>query len=230
MFFEIPMDLKSLENSIIAYEQEPIVKGKILFYGHSLFTRWGSPKWGYRRMDEDIRMKDGSLAVVNHGFGTSTSEEQLYFYDRMVRPWEPRALVLSTLGNDGMYGYSPEQTMTNVAKILHWARTDFPGIKLFLVEPHPNPKGKETTLPDKWNNGLHKRRSFIEMLNAYEQLHEDTKVIRLWNRPELFETPEDVGDFHKVREDIFVADKVHPNQEGYDIFGKIFREALDELL
>ena len=230
MFFEIPMDLKSLESSIIAYEQEPIVKGKILFYGHSLFTRWGSPKWGYRRMDEDIRMKDGSLAVVNHGFGTSTSEEQLYFYDRMVRPWEPRALVLSTLGNDGMYGYSPEQTMTNVAKILHWARTDFPGIKLFLVEPHPNPKGKETTMPDKWNNGLHKRRSFIEMLNTYEQLHDDTKVIRLWNQPELFETPEDVGDFHKVREDIFVADKVHPNQEGYDIFGKIFREALDELL
>ncbi len=230
MFFEIPMDLKSLESSIIAYEQEPIEKGKILFYGHSLFTRWGSPKWGYRRMDEDIRMKDGSLAVVNHGFGTSTSEEQLYFYDRMVRPWEPRALVLSTLGNDGMYGYSPEQTMTNVAKILHWARTDFPGIKLFLVEPHPNPKAKETTLPDKWNNGLHKRRSFIEMLNAYEQLHEDTKVIRLWNQPELFETPEDVGDFHKVREDIFVADKVHPNQAGYDIFGRIFREALDELL
>ena len=175
-------------------------------------------------------MKDGSLAVVNHGFGTSTSEEQLYFYDRMVRPWEPRALVLSTLGNDGMYGYSPEQTMTNVAKILHWARTDFPGIKLFLVEPHPNPKGKETTMPDKWNNGLHKRRSFIEMLNAYEQLHEDTKIIRLWNRPELFETPEVVGDFHKVREDIFVADKVHPNQAGYDIFREIFLEALDELL
>lgn len=230
MFFEIPMDLKSLEQSIIAYEQEPIEKGKILFYGHSLFTRWGSPKWGYRRMDEDIRMKDGSLAVVNHGFGTSTSEEQLYFYDRMVRPWEPRALVMSTLGNDGMYGYSPEQTMTNVAKILQWARTDFPGIKLFLVEPHPNPKGKETTLPDKWNNGLHKRRSFIQMLDAYEQLHEDTKIIRLWNQPELFETPENVGDFHKVREDIFVADKVHPNQAGYDIFGRIFREALDELL
>lgn len=228
--FDIPMDLKSLEKSILAYEQEPIEKGKILFYGHSLFTRWGSPKWGYRRMDEDIRMKDGSLAVVNHGFGTSTSEEQLYFYDRMVRPWEPRALVMSTLGNDGMYGYSPEQTMTNVAKILQWARTDFPGIKLFLVEPHPNPKGKETTLPDKWNNGLHKRRSFIQMLDAYEQLHEDTKIIRLWNQPELFETPEDVGDFHKVREDIFVADKVHPNQAGYDIFGRIFREALDELL
>ena len=228
--FDIPMDLKSLEKSIIAYEQEPIVKGKILFYGHSLFTRWGGAKWGSRRMDEDIRMKDGSLAVVNHGFGTSSSEEQLYFYDRMVRPWEPRALVIATLANDGMYGYAPEQTMANLSKILHWARTDFPGIKLFIVEPHPMPKAKETTMPDKWNNGLHKRKKFIEMINIYEQTHEDTKVIRLWNQPEFFETPEDVGDFRKVREDIFAADKVHPNQAGYDILGKIFREALDELL
>ena len=86
--FDIQPNLRDLEASIIAYEQEPIQKGKILFYGHSLFTRWGHPKWGYRRMDEDIRMKDGSLAVVNHGFGTSTSEELLYYYDRMVKPWE----------------------------------------------------------------------------------------------------------------------------------------------
>ncbi len=228
--FDIPMDLKSLEKSIIAYEQEPIEKGKILFYGHSLFTRWGSPKWGYRRMDEDIRMKDGSLAVVNHGFGTSTSEELLYYYDRMVRPWEPRALVIATYANDGMYGYSPEQVMVNLSKILHWARTDFPGIKLFILEPHPHAKGKKPAQKDKWNNGLHKRNNFIEMINIYAQTHEDTEIIRLWNQPELFETPEDVGDFRKVREDLFVADKIHFNQAGYDVFGKIIREALDELL
>ncbi len=68
------------------------------------------------------------------------------------------------------------------------------------------------------------------MLDLYAQTHEDTEVIRLWNQPELFETAEDVGDFHKVREDIFVADKVHPNHDGYEIFAKIFREALDDLL
>ena len=228
--YDIPFQVNWLENSILKYEEEPIEKGKILFYGHSLFTRWGSPKWGFRRLDEDIRMKDGSLACVNHGFGTSTSEELLYYYPRMVRPWEPRALVLATYGNDGMYGYDVEDIMRNIGKICSWARTDFPGIRIFLTESHPNPKGKGATVRDEWNTGKQRRERYHRLLKAYASLHEDTTVIELWNRPEFFETPEDVGNFQKVREDIFAEDKVHPNQAGYDILARIFREALDDLL
>ena len=228
--YNIPIKLNWLEKEIVKYEQEPIQKGLVMFYGHSLFTRWGSPKWGYRRMDEDIRAKDGSLAVVNHGFGTSTSEELLYYYPRMVRPWAPRALVIATYANDGMYGYSPEEVMINISKLCHWARTDFPGIKLYLVEDHPRPNGKGATIRDEWNNGKNKREKYHRLLRYYADSHEDTKIIELWNQPELFETPEDVGDFHKVRDDIFVEDKVHPNQAGYDILGPIFKKALDEVL
>ena len=228
--YDIPFRVNWLEKEILKYEEEPIETGKILFYGHSVFTRWGSPKWGYRRLDEDIRMKDGSLACVNHGFGTSTSEELLYYYDRMVRPWEPRALVLATYANDGMYGYDVEDIMRNIGKICAWARTDFPGIKIFLMEDHPRPSGKGATIRDEWNSGKQRRERYHRLLKAYAELHEDTTVVELWNRPEFFETPEDVGDFRKVREDIFVDDKVHPNQAGYDIMGKIFREVLDELL
>lgn len=228
--YNIPINLNWLEKDIVKYEQDPIQKGLIMFYGHSLFTRWGSPKWGYRRLDEDIRAKDGSLACVNHGFGTSTSEELLYYYDRMVRPWAPRALVIATYANDGMYGYSPEDVMINISKLCHWARTDFPGIKLYLVEDHPRPNGKGDTIRDIWNNGKNRRDKYHRLLRIYAQEHADTKVIELWNQPELFETPEGVGDFHKVRDDIFVEDKVHPNQAGYDILGPIFKKALDEVL
>lgn len=228
--YNIPIKLNWLEKEIVKYEQEPIQKGLVMFYGHSLFTRWGSPKWGYRRMDEDIRAKDGSLAVVNHGFGTSTSEELLYYYPRMVRPWAPRALVIATYANDGMYGYSPEEVMINISKLCHWARTDFPGIKLYLVEDHPRPNGKGATIRDEWNNGKNKREKYHRLLRYYADSHEDTKIIELWNQPELFETPEDVGNFQKVRDDIFVEDKVHPNQAGYDILGPIFKKALDEVL
>jgi len=229
--FDIKVNLKVHEEAILSYEQQPIEKGKILFYGHSLFTRWnGDPKWGNRGVADDIRAKDGTLAIVNHGFGGSNSEEQLYYYPRMVRPWEPKALVYASLCNDGMYGLSVEETMTNVTKLLHWARTDFPGIKLYLVQVHPMPKYNESTLPDNCNRIYHRNEKYNNMLDVYEKYHPDTKIIRLWDDPRLFQTPEDVGDPHKVREDLFVADQVHPNQAGYDILGDIFRKALDEVL
>lgn len=44
-----------------------------------LLSRVGARTGGHRPMEEDIRMKDGSKAVINHGFSTSTAEEQLYF-------------------------------------------------------------------------------------------------------------------------------------------------------
>ncbi len=229
--FHIEQDLKSLEKSIIAFEQKPIEKGKILFYGHSLFTRWSNPQYGMRPLEEEIKGKDGTAVCINHGFGTSTSEELLYYYPRAVRPWEPRALVVMTFGNDTMYGYSVEQTMTNLVKLLHWARTDFPGIKLYVVEEHPHPSTKAPdSLPDKWVTYLHRKNQYCQMLEMYAQSHPDTKIIKLWDKPEFFETAEDVGNFRKVREDLFVADKVHLNQAGYDVFGPIVREALDEIL
>ena len=49
-------------------------------------------------MEEEVRMKDGSQAIINHGFGTSSADDLLYYYDRMVRPYKPRALVLATSG------------------------------------------------------------------------------------------------------------------------------------
>ena len=47
------------------------------------------------------------------------------------------SLPIASFSNDGMYGYSPEETFNVIARLLHWARTDFPGIKLFIVEPLP---------------------------------------------------------------------------------------------
>ena len=228
--FDIPIDLKLLEDEVVALEQQPIEKDKILFYGHSIFTRWGGAQWGFRRLDEDIRMKDGSPAAVNHGFGTSTSEELLYYYPRLVRPWAPRALVIMSLANDGLYGMSVSQTLSNIFKLCHWARTDFPGIRIYLVETHPPPKINATTLPEMWNSDLHRKNEYNTSLAFYARSHTDTEVIRLWDRPEFFETPADVGQISKIRTDIFDADQVHLNQAGYDILGTIFRDALTDIL
>ena len=48
-------------------------EGMILMYGHSLFTRCGPQggEWDDPNIEEHVLMKDGSRAIVNHGFGGS---------------------------------------------------------------------------------------------------------------------------------------------------------------
>ena len=223
--YDIPIKLNWLEDDIVRYEQQPVETGKILFYGHSMFTRWSRKQFSERSLEEMVLGKDGKQACLNHGFGTSTSEELLFYYDRLVRPYKPRVLVVMTWGNDSMYGYSPERSMDNVAKLCHWARVDFPGIPIFLVKAHPY--GKWAEQPTK--KMTRRTDLFNEMLDIYAQTHEGVKTIALQDKPMFYETPEDVGDFTKIRRDIF-ADNIHLNGAGYELLKDIFIEALDEYL
>ena len=216
------------EDTIRAYESKPVETGKILFYGHSLFTRcsWntiaGKPN---PKLADEVRMKDGSLAIVNHGFGTSTAEELLYFYDRMVRPYKPRALVLATGGNDIGYGYTAKEVMEIEARIIDWAEADFPDIKIYCFSFDPDVKHKGEK-----NRATRFRAEYNELLEDYCRRKESCTYVSLVDVPFYFENPEDVGDYDKVREDIFVKDRTHLTPEGYAMFMDFIRELFDDML
>ena len=89
-FIEIWGD--SMEDAVREYEKEEIQTGKIVFYGPSNYTRW-SAKYGMKPMADVLLGKSGEKCVINRGFGSSCSEHQLYYYDRMVRPLKPKVLV-----------------------------------------------------------------------------------------------------------------------------------------
>jgi len=219
-------DIRRLESSIVEYENAEIETGKILFYGDSWFTRW-KEKYGMRPMEDDIRMKDGSKAVVNHGFGSSTAEEQLFYYHRMVKPWAPRALVLRSSGNDRYFNYSVSEVMYLHARLIEYARQDFPGIRFFLCGAAPSMRNFGTVSWTVWQNYA---LDYNKVLKAYCAEHDDCTYVSLVDNPLFFENPEDAGDYKKVRQDIYIEDNVHLNQEGYNLFGELFRDVLKELL
>ena len=222
--FEPRVPLTRLEKEIVAFEQQPIEKGKILFYGSSGFTRWNT-QYKNHAMEDDLRMKDGSQAVVNHGCGSSTAEELLYYYPRAIKPWEPRALVVSIVHNDRGFWYSPNEILTNLSKLLEYARTDFPGIKLYLCDCRPTLKFNTS-----WH--LDFQKEFHQLLKEYCARHEDTTYVCHADCIGFWEDPNDAGiyDENKLRKDIFVADDVHFNQAGYDIYTKFWEQVLDDLL
>ncbi|MBQ7624879.1 MAG: hypothetical protein IJS65_06375 [Clostridia bacterium] len=227
MFFEPKVKvnrLASSEKDVNIYLNDPVKKGMIVFYGDSGFTRWKS-RYGNPNLEDVILRKDGSQAVVNHGFGTSTAEEQLYYYPMLIRPWEPRALVLKAAGNDFAAGYSPLDIISLHARIMEYARTDFPGIKLYFCNSGQSLKSRESTASRKKLAA-----EYNELVADYCAKHEDTTLVDLFNVPEKYKDPSKVGDPEYIREELYVEDKVHFNPEGYKIYEKVFKEALADIL
>lgn len=230
--FGVKYDLSHMEKSVQKLLEKPIDKNKILFYGPSNFTRWsgehrrksGEIWWDHRPLEEDIRMKDGSVAAVNNGFGSSTITDLLYNYDRLVRPWEPRVLVLSTANNVSA-GYTPYEVVTYLALICDYATHDFPNIPIYCLGSYPCPK--YDTEPDKTTRWYYE---FNTLLETFCKTRENIHFVNTGMWPMFYNNPKDIGTHRNVRTDIFVADQIHFNQAGYDLYRDAFLELLDEHL
>lgn len=200
---------ESMEDEVRAYEKEPVLQDQIVFYGPSYFTRW-STRFGMVPMREALTAPDGTQCVVNRGFGSSCSEHQLYYYPRMIRPLAPRALVYSSYANAQAFGYTVEEIWELAQRVIAWARTDFPGIRIYLCGTNPSRDETEKA------RALALR--YDEWLKEFAASHENCFFVDIRSCAEL------------RRKDIFVEDGVHYNQEGYRLYEAFFRQALkDEL-
>ena len=224
--FGSKLKVRRFDDRIARYEARPIQTGKILFYGHSLFTRC-SFITGHKEnpiLEDEVRMKDGSQAIINHGFGTSSADDLLYYYSRMVRPYAPRALVLATMGNDVGFGYSAEDIMDILARVIQWAKADFPDIRIYCFAGSPSSKHK-----GKKDSYTRIRKEYNEYLQYFCSKTENCVYVPMHEAAFLYENPEDIGDYDKVRDDLFLEDG-HFNAAGYAEFMNIVRELLDDLL
>ena len=198
-----------LEKSVRQYEEQPAKKGQIVFYGPSNFTRW-STRFGMRPLEDDILGASGSKCAVNRGFGSSCSEHHLYYYPRMVRPLEPKVLVYSGSGNARAFDYTAEETWELAQRVLVYALTDFPDIRIYVMGA--NARRGETEETD----------SFKKAYNAKAQEFCRAHPNCIYTDPREYEP--------LLRQDIYVEDGVHYTQEGYDLYGDFFRQVLrDEL-
>lgn len=225
--FGSKLEVKRFEDRIVKHESRPVQTGKILFYGHSLFTRCSPITKSIQNpmLEEEVRMKDGSQAIVNHGFGTSSADDLLYYYHRMVLPYKPRALVLATMSNDTGFGYSPKEVMEIQARIIDWAQADFPGIRIYCFSTDPTLKQKGQV-----NLFTRARDEYNELLEDYCARKPNCIYVPLEKQAFYYEDPADIGDPDKVREDIWAPDQNHLNAKGYALFMDFIRELLDDLL
>jgi lysophospholipase L1-like esterase len=195
--------LNRYEEEIVKYEQEDIEKGiekgQILFYGSSSFRKW-----------TDLKKDMFPLRVINRGFGGSTLPEAVYYFNRMVIPYQPAAIVLYEGDNDILAPFlTPEVILETFKLFFDLCKKYLPDTKIFFVSIKPSPS----------------RIAYHEKMRLTNQLIKE--FCETDNQLYYIDITEKMYNYDgSIREDIFLSDKLHLNQKGYEIWSEIIRKSL----
>lgn len=188
------------EPDVQEIEKYPVKTGKVLLYGSSFFRVWGRQ----RAKQQWAEATNGVLQVLNHGFGGATVDELIHYYERLVLPYSPSAIVFRAGYNDICQGKSVVETMQETQRLLEMARNDFPSIKLILILVFDVGSATKAKLEE--------FRQYNMFLQKYAVENENIETIDL--NPLFYKEEKDIGTGQNFR-DIFQDDKVHLTDEGY---------------
>lgn len=199
----VPAGGNRFEKNVSDYEAAdkaiPPPKGAILLVGDSQFFRW-------KTLAEDLP----GYTVVNRGIDSLQMSDLLLFADRLVRPADqPRLVVLHAGGNDVHNGRKPEQVLADFQAFVAKVRAKFPAVPIAFTSTTPGPA--------RWDEREVRVRT-NKLLQDWIAMQKNLHFIDLWD---AMLTPDG-----QPREDIWVEDRIHPNQAGYQIRVKIMRPLL----
>ncbi len=197
-----PREPSRLERQVLAFadadQANPPPVSPILLVGSSSFRRW-------RTAVEDLDNPD----VLNRGFGGSRMSHVLQWYDLVVRPYDPRQVLVYEGDNDIWSGMEPEQVERDFRTFIERVRGDFPDAEILLLYVKPSPRR------------MSKRAEYEELNHRMRMLadhFEGVDVVDTWT-PMLDERNE-------PREDLFVADRLHLSEKGYEVWSSLLRPLL----
>ncbi|MEM6803758.1 MAG: SGNH/GDSL hydrolase family protein [Bacteroidota bacterium] len=191
------------EKEIQAFEaQDKEMKaseGAILCVGSSSIRFW-------RSLKEDM----SHLRVINRGFGGSTFADLMYYYDRIVKPYKPKAVLVYEGDNDLVdETMTPEKVFDNLLGFYNRVQEDFPKTKVWFIAIKPSPARVHLLeRMQKSNELIQKHASSTPYL---EYLDVATPMMKKDGN---------------IREDIFIQDRLHMNAEGYKIWKEVIRPIL----
>jgi hypothetical protein len=178
----------------------------VVCYGSSSIRFW-------RNMAEDL----APIPVVNHGFGGSKIKDATYYFERMVTPFSPRAVVLFSGTNDLSQLTRGEKNGREVYQgfinFVHKAEKSIPGLPIFYIAITPTRARWSLWAEAETSNQLiaeyaagKNNLTFIDPTQAF------------------------LGEDGLPRKDLFRWDRLHPNKKGYAVWASIIQPILSESL
>lgn len=192
------------ETNVLAYEAAdrtaPPPTGAILLAGDSQFYRWST-------LHEDLP----GYTIVNRGIDSLQTSDLVRYADRLVLPYRPRLIVLHVGGNDVNNGKSPQQILDDFRTFVAQVRGAMPDVPIAFSSITPG--------PGRWEQAA-RRKATNDLVEAYVATQPNLLFIDLWDAMLTADG--------QPREDLWVADRVHPNHAGYLLRVAIMRLLLGD--
>lgn len=188
------------EADISAFEAadkvKPPPKNGILFIGSSSIRLW------------DLKKSFPELPVINRGFGGSHLSDSVAFLERIVLPYAPRSVLLYAGDNDLNDGKSPERVLSDFKEFVGRIGQKLPETHIFFIAIKPSPS-RAHLLP--------------QVKRANELIAEYAGQQR---RVEFIDIESPMLRDGQPRPELFVKDQLHLNEQGYELWTGLVREAL----
>jgi lysophospholipase L1-like esterase len=168
----------------------PPPAGGIVFVGSSSIRLW-------KDLADDFK----GLPVINRGFGGSQISDCVFYAARIVLPYRPRQVVLYAGDNDLAAGCSPEKLFEDFQAFVRKVHDALPETQIVFVSIKPSPSRWKLAQQMRTANRLiadfirtDPRLSFVDVF---------TPMLDIEGNP---------------RAELYVADKLHMNRQGYAIW------------
>jgi len=195
-------DFAKWEKEVAAMEAQdkisPPPKGEILFIGSSTVKRWTT-------LAQDFPQHK----VINRGFGGTQIVDATHFADRLIFPHEPKLIFFRAGGNDLNAGKSAEQVFADYQEFVAKVQAKLPKTEIVFISLSPSIA--------RWKQA-HKEKALNDMVQKSIAGKPGLKYLETYDMV--------LGKDGMPREELFVADKLHFNAEGYKLFAERIRPFL----
>lgn len=182
---------KEVQRFEAADKKKPPPQGAIFCFGSSSIRGW------HKTIQKDL----APLTIVPRGFGGSTMNDALYYSDRIVLPYKPRAIVVYEGDNDVGQGISPKKIADTFHKFVEKVHKHLPECRIYFLSIKPSisrwrlwPKMKEANSLIAIECSKDKRLTFVDVSSGM------------------------LNGEGKPQNKIFKKDKLHMNRYGYVIW------------
>jgi len=176
----------------------------IIFAGSSFIEKW-------KTLPQDM----APLTVLNNGISGTKIADSVFYVDRLVVPFNPKAIVLYAGSNDinGVDGNSKtgEEVYKRVVEYFTNVHKKLPSVPIYYISIAPTPSRM-----DVWPEA----EKANQLINQYCEDHKNEHLIFIEATTAL------LNEDGTIKKEIYGIDNLHFNQQGYEIWTVVINPIL----